>query len=153
MKSELGVENLRQLLLPVIESNNAELVDLELKGRRGNQILRVFVDTDDGITLRHCEKISRDLSDFFDQKDLISGRYRLEVSSPGLDRPLKTPRDFRRNLNRKVRIDFVNRDGENLRLEGKIKLAEEKMIFIEAENRDIAVPLDQIKLAKILPLW
>ncbi|OQX87312.1 hypothetical protein B6D60_04150 [candidate division KSB1 bacterium 4484_87] len=153
MRSDFEINELQQLLLPIIESNNAELVDLELKGRRGNQVLRVFVDTEDGITLSHCERISREISDFLDQKDLIDGKYRLEVSSPGIDRPLKTARDFQRNLKRKVRLKFVSPEEGEMQLEGIIKLAEEKMIFIEVENRDIAVPLEQITVAKILPLW
>jgi len=153
MKSEFDIDKIRQFILPIIESNDAELVDVELKGRRGNQLLRIFVDTEGGITLKHCERISREVSDLLDQKDLIDGKYRLEVSSPGIDRPLKTERDFQRNLNRNVRVKFFNQDEEEMQLEGKIKIVENKMIFLEVENRDIAVPLEKITLAKILPLW
>jgi len=90
MKQEVNVEKIREFIQLVIEQNTAELIDLEFKGKKGNQVLRVFVDTEGGITLKQCEQISREISDFLDQKDLISGKYRLEVSSPGIDRPLKT---------------------------------------------------------------
>ncbi len=153
MKRDIDLHELRELIEPIIENHSAELVDIELKGRIGNQILRIFVDTENGITLRLCERISRDISDILDQKDFFPGKYRLEVSSPGLDRPLKTWKDFRRNISRKVRIDFLDSNGDERRLEGIIEEVEEEMVFVSVKDDKVAIPLEQIKLAKILPIW
>ena len=153
MKQEVNVEKIREFILPIIEQNTAELIDLEFKGKKGNQVLRVFVDTEGGITLKQCEQISREISDFLDQKDLISGKYRLEVSSPGIDRPLKTYRDFKRNLSRKVRIEFFNQDRELETKIGTIHSVQEDQVTLEVEKGSIKISLVNIKKAKIIPIW
>lgn len=117
------IEEIRELIAPVLEREGVELVDIELKGPPGRQILRVFIDEEGGITIDRCTQISRMLSDLLDRKDPIPGRYTLEVSSPGVDRPLRLPRDFRRNLGRDVRVQV--REGEQVRyLTGQIVAAD-----------------------------
>lgn len=152
MKSNIDLTELIEIIEPIVESFSAELVDVELKGRPGNQILRIFVDVEGGITLDLCERISREISDLLDRKDPIPGRYRLEVSSPGIDRPLKNWKDFRRNVNRKVRLSFFDNTDNEQTLEGIIKTAEEKIVYIEEQGRLIAVPMNKLKTAKIVPI-
>lgn len=97
-------ERLVGLLEPVVRDHRAELVDLEFMGPNNNKTLRLLVHKDPGIGVDLCEAISREVADLLDVEDPIPGRYRLEVTSPGLDRPLVTDRDFSRVGSRQVKI-------------------------------------------------
>jgi len=101
-------EELRQSLIdlvePIAEDCGVQLVDLELMGASNNPTIRILVHKDLGITLRDCEVISREIADLLDIEDPISSRYRLEVTSPGLDRPLQSDRDYVRAEGRLLRV-------------------------------------------------
>jgi ribosome maturation factor RimP len=89
---------------PVVADYEASLVDVEILGRRNSRSIRVLVHKDPGITLDLCESISREIGDLLDVEDPVSGRYRLEVTSPGLDRPLVTDSDFARASARQLKV-------------------------------------------------
>ncbi len=92
------------LVAPVVEDHDAELVDVELRGSSNNQTVRILLYRDSGVMLNDCEAISRELGDLFDIEDPVPGRYRLEVTSPGLDRPLTTDRDFERACAKRLKV-------------------------------------------------
>ena len=92
------------LLLPILADFNFELVDVEFVKEAGNWYLRAYIDKPGGITIDDCEKVSRILSDVLDREDYIEEAYYLEVSSPGLTRPLKKAKDYDRNIGRPVDI-------------------------------------------------
>lgn len=92
------------LLLPILADFNFELVDVEFVKEAGNWYLRAYIDKPGGITIDDCEKVSRILSDVLDREDFIEEAYYLEVSSPGLTRPLKKAKDYDRNIGRPVDI-------------------------------------------------
>ena len=105
MEHEIRKQRLIDLLEPPVEALGYELVDLDVRvGRQG--LLRVFIDKETGVNLADCELVSRQLSAFLDVEDPLPGRYALEVSSPGLDRPLRTLEHFRRfrDCQAKVRL-------------------------------------------------
>ena len=93
-----------ELIQPVVEDRGAILVDIELGGSNHFHIVRVLVHKDPGITVKACVGISREVGDLLDIEDPLPGRYRLEVTSPGLDRPLVTDGDFQRAHGRKVKV-------------------------------------------------
>ena len=82
------------MLMPIVEAKGFELVDVEWVKEGANWYLRAYIDKENGITVDDCEEVSRALSDLLDEEDFISENYILEVSSPGLDRPLKKEKDF-----------------------------------------------------------
>ena len=92
------------LRLPILADLNFELVDVEFVKEAGNWYLRAYIDKPGGITIDDCEKVSRTLSDVLDREDYIEEAYYLEVSSPGLTRPLKKAKDYDRNIGRPVDI-------------------------------------------------
>ena len=106
------------LIEPLVCERKAELVDVELMGPESNRTVRIFVYRPEGVTVDLCADLSREIGDLFDLEDPLPGRYRLEVTSPGLDRPLRTDRDFTRGLQRRLKI--VLSDGSNFmgRLDG-----------------------------------
>ncbi len=97
-------DTLTQLILPLLKRRNVDLVELAVSGNHRRQIVRIFVDRPDGITVDECATLSRDIADMLDTRDPIDGTYLLEVSSPGLTRPLKTDRDFERVVGKALRL-------------------------------------------------
>ncbi|MBO4627705.1 MAG: ribosome maturation factor RimP [Lachnospiraceae bacterium] len=93
-----------QLLLPILSQLQFELVDVEYVKEAGNWYLRAYIDKPGGITIDDCETVSRVLSDVLDREDFIDEAYYLEVSSPGLTRPLKKTKDYERNIGKPVDI-------------------------------------------------
>ena len=92
------------LLSPIVESNGFELVDVEYVKEAGNWYLRGYIDKPGGITVNDCETVSRAFSDRLDDDDFIEDSYIMEISSPGLDRPLKKEKDFARSIGKLVEI-------------------------------------------------
>lgn len=103
------------LIMPIVEANGFELVDVEWVKEGANWYLRAYIDKENGITVDDCEVVSRALSDLLDVEDFISENYILEVSSPGLDRPLKKDKDFARSIGKDVEVKLfkaINREKE-----------------------------------------
>jgi len=97
---------LYELSMPILEKYNFEFVDAEYKKEGGQWYLRLFIDKEGGITIDDCQLVSEELSVKLDEVDPIDHSYIFEVSSPGIDRPLKTERDFKKNLNKELEIKF-----------------------------------------------
>lgn len=147
------VENIRSLILPELEQEDVELVDIELKGKYGSQVLRIFVDTPNGISLDRCADLSRMISDVLDIKDPINSKYTLEVSSPGLNRPLKSLRDFQRKLGNRVRIIYFENERTQT-IEGVIEnIDQDRGVKINNGTYTISIALDKIRKAKIILKW
>ncbi len=146
------VLKLKEMLAPILAETQSELVDLQIKGRRGGEIIRVFVDKPGGITLDQCAAISRQLSDSLDSEDLILGSYRLEVSSPGVDRPLSSAADFLRNINREVEITYANETDEQT-ITGKIVNVSGEIVVIQKRTQTQEIFISTITKARIHLPW
>lgn len=103
-KKEIYEQKTEEILLPIVEKNGFELWDVEYVKEGGNWYLRAYIDKPGGINVEDCEVVSRELSDILDEKDYIDEAYILEVSSPGLGRPLKKEKDFARSIGKEVEI-------------------------------------------------
>lgn len=103
MANKDHIEQLSETLLaPIISANQAELVDVEYVKELGHFYLRVYIDKEGGVSVKDCEAVSRAFEEVLDEKDPITDAYILEVSSPGLDRPLKKDKDFKRSIGKNV---------------------------------------------------
>ena len=103
-KKEIYEQKTEELLIPIVESHGFELVDVEYVKEGGTWYLRAYIDKPGGIAVDDCELVSRAFSDILDEKDYIEDSYIFEVSSPGLGRPLKKEKDFKRSLGEEVEI-------------------------------------------------
>ena len=146
------IEQLRELFLPVIESEGVELIDLEVKGKIGQQIIKFYIDEPGGITLNKCVTLSRKFSDRLDSEDLIPGKYRLEVSSPGVNRLLKSTTDFSRNSGKEVKVIYEDEVKEES-FEGKIIKVFNETVQIEGKREIKEIPISSIKFGKIKLPW
>ncbi len=145
-------DKLHALIAPILQNHQVDFVALELKGSKQNQLVRVVVDQDGGIPLDTCTVISRALSAELEVADLMPGRYRLEVSSPGTDWPLKTARDFARNRGRLVQVEY-RQDGNVMQIEGNIELVTEAAVTIASANGNVVVPLASVQVGKLQLKW
>lgn len=98
------LDNLEKLLAPIVLSCDCELYDIEYVKEGGDRILRLFIDNMLGITIDDCEKVSRAVEVILDEQDLIQGEYRLQVSSPGIERKIKTAQHFARYVGEKMEV-------------------------------------------------
>lgn len=103
-KREIYEAKTEELVLPLVEAHHFELVDVEYVKEAGTWYLRIYIDKEGGININDCELVSRAFSDILDREDYIEDAYILEVSSPGLGRPLKKEKDFQRNVGEEVEV-------------------------------------------------
>ncbi|MBA4287065.1 MAG: ribosome maturation factor RimP [Xanthomonadaceae bacterium] len=128
-----------------------ELVLLEYSPRDGSGMLRLFIDAPDGITLDDCEKVSREVAATLDVEDVITQAYRLEISSPGLDRPLVKPEHYRRFKGEVARVQTLAPIAGRRRFQGAILDATDDEVSIETADGPITIPLADIDKAKLVP--
>lgn len=121
-------------LLPLLEQHQFELVDVEYVKEAGTWYLRAYIDKEGGITVDDCEIISRQLSDWLDQEDFIEDSYIMEVSSPGLGRPLKKDKDFARSLGEEVEVRLYKPRNKQKEFTGFLKAYDENTVTIEMED-------------------
>ncbi len=144
--------------MPLIKEENLELVDFEFSPAGSKSLLRIYVDKPEGVTIDECANLSRKVSDFLDMENLIPHRYNLEVSSPGLDRPLVKREDFMRKVGEKVRVFLKEPVDGKLDLVGEIKRLQEETLYLSTEsegagpsaNEEKAVPFNNVLKAKII---
>ena len=123
-----------ELIMPIIEANNYELVDLEYVKEGSSKYLRAYIDKPGGITVEDCEIVSRAFSDKLDEKDFIDEAYILEVSSPGLGRPFKKDKDFERNLNEEVEFKLYKAVEHKKDFVGLLRAYDKDKVTIEFED-------------------
>lgn len=125
------------LIMPIIEKNQFELVDVEYVKEAGTFYLRAYIDKPGGITIDDCEVVSRALSELLDQEDFIDDAYILEVSSPGLTRPFKKDNDYKRNIGNKIEVKLYRMLDKKKEYEGVLLSSTEDSFVIETEERQM----------------
>ncbi|HLW73786.1 MAG TPA: ribosome maturation factor RimP [Gammaproteobacteria bacterium] len=144
-------ETLLRLLETPVEALGYEVVELEFHPQGRGGLLRIFIDREGGVTVDDCEKVSRQVSAVLDVEDPIPGAYTLEVSSPGLDRPLRKETDFARFAGEKAKLELLlPRDGRK-RYTGTLKGCEAGEVLVEVDGLLHKLPLADIARARLVP--
>jgi len=145
---------LEKIIEEVFADENVDLVDVIVRGSSRNRVIQVYVDRQGGVLLADCVALSRKLAAHIEpiEADLKLQAYRLEVSSPGVDRPLMNKRDFERNLNRRVKMRWSD-EGQVKTVEGRIVVAEEDAVVLEMKKDQLSVAYSQIEKATIQIEW
>ncbi|MFC1675000.1 ribosome maturation factor RimP [Candidatus Omnitrophota bacterium] len=142
-------QQLKKVIEPFLEQDRVELVELRLIRQDGRPTLRILVDKKDGgISVGECAMLNREIGKLLDQEDLIRDKYVLEVSSPGLDRPLAEKSDFARCLNKRVRFFLREPLEEKLEWEGEIRNIDDDFVFVKAKDKELRIPVAAIAKAK-----
>ena len=144
------IDRVRELVAPLAEAAAVDLYDVEHHGGT----VRVLVDADGGVDLASIARISRSLSRALDEQDLIPGQYTLEVSSPGLERPLRTPEHFRRAAGAEVRVKTrAGFDGPR-RLTGVLEAVADDGVTLRGEDGQVCcIPYEQLASARTVFEW
>ena len=137
-----------EILLPIVEEYGFELVDVEYVKEGSNWYLRAYIDKPGGIGVNDCEAVSRRLSDILDEKDYIEDSYILEVSSPGLGRPLKKEKDFQRNLGEEVEVRTFRAIEGQKEFTGVLKAYDKESVTIELEETEMKFARTDIALIR-----
>lgn len=144
------ISRTEDLLNNLLKDKEIELVEVDYVKENNIYYLKVYIDTNDGITIDECSEVSRELSKLLDDYDFIEDSYFLEVSSPGLDRPFKTKEDYNKNLNEIIEISLYAKKNNEKKFIGKLIKIEEKSITLELENKEkttIVFNFDEISKA------
>lgn len=151
-EAQLGVISaVSEAVGPVIDELSLELVEVQFRPESGGWVLRLIIDSEAGVTLEDCTTVSRAVSDLLDVEDMVGHAYRLEVSSPGLDRPLKNLRDYQRCLGKKAKLttrEPVESYGSVVI--GTIESAEDDIVTLGVEGEKVVLPLAQVAKAKLV---
>ncbi|MCP9292614.1 MULTISPECIES: ribosome maturation factor RimP [Gracilimonas] len=147
-------QNIIDLAAPLAEEHDLFVVDVELKTHSGQTEVWVLLDTEKGgVNIDHCSEISRELGFLIEAHELFDKKYRLNVSSPGLSRPLSDLRQYKKNEGRVATIKFKNTDGEYKKIEGVITGIEDQVVAItDEEEVETQIPFDNIVETKIIPV-
>ena len=150
------VERVRAIAAPVCALEGLELVEVELGGAGGRTTLRLFIDKAGGVTLEDCSSISHSVGAALDVEDPLAGAYELEVSSPGLDRPLRTPEHFAKYAGAKVRVKTYGPipECENRKtFVGTLQGFEGGKVRVDVDGKVFDVPHEQVSKANIEPVF
>lgn len=139
-----------QLLEPIMEEHQFELVDVEFVKEAGTFYLRAYIDKEGGITINDCEVVSRRLSELLDEKDFIPDAYILEVSSPGLGRQLKKDKDFNRSLGEEVEVKLYQAIEKQKEFSGILESFDKDTIVITEEGgKSLTLERSNIAVVKL----
>lgn len=147
-KREVYEQKTEALLLPMMEEHHFELVDVEFVKEAGTWFLRAYIDKPGGITIDDCELVSRALSDRLDEKNFIEESYILEVSSPGLGRPLRKEKDFVRSQGESVEVKLFRALDKQKEFTGILKEWDKETVTLEFEDGAV-LTVDRANIALI----
>jgi|JYMV01.1.fsa_nt_gi ribosome maturation factor RimP len=146
-----GPEHLNRLIEPVAKGLGYEYLGCELIGNAAQPLLRIYIDVAAGVTVDDCSKVSRQLSSVFDVEDPIPGDYTLEVSSPGLDRPLFQRDDFVRFCGHEVKLRTRQKVDGRKNFRGVLHEVKDDTITIEVDDNEFVLSLENIDKANLIP--
>jgi ribosome maturation factor RimP len=148
-KQQQVIEAVWALLEPVAEAEGFELVEVEYRRESPGWVLRIFIDHIDGVTVDHCARISRLVGDILDVHDLIPNSYHLEVSSPGLNRPLRKARHYQRQVGRVVELRTRLPFGQRRNFKGVLLAAGEDRLHLDCDGQVYEIPLVDVEKARL----
>ncbi len=156
-KREEYEQRAEQLLMPVIQENGFELVDVEYVKEAGTRYLRAYIDKEGGITIDDCELVSRAFGQLLDAEDFIEESYVLEVSSPGLGRPLKKEKDFVRSIGKDVEVKLfkpLSKEKREKDFLGTLKSYDGAFVTIVQESgEELTLERSAIALIRLAFVW
>ena len=148
-KKEVYEQKAEAILLPIMEKYGFELWDVEYVKEGSNWYLRAYIDKPGGIMINDCETVSRELSDILDAQDFIEDAYILEVSSPGLGRPLKKEKDYNRSMGKELEIRTYRAINREKEFYGILKSYDENSVTIENEDGEQTFQKSDIALIRL----
>ena len=148
--SRFVVQEVTGLLEPILEEMGFELVDVVFLSKQGRWVLQLFIDTEGGVTIDDCARVSGEIGDLIDVRDILEHEYVLEVSSPGIDRPLKKQKDFYRACGRKVKIRTKEPVKGRQNFTGTLQSVKGNVITLDADGMIITLTVEELEKANLV---
>ena len=148
-KKEMYEARTEELITPILDRRNFELVDVEYVKEGSTWYLRVYIEKEGGITSDECAEVSREMTEILDREDYVEGSYTFEVSSPGLGRPLKKEKDFKRSLRKSVECTLYKAINKQKEFEGILKDFTEDTVTIETEGNELVLDRKDIAMFRL----
>lgn len=145
------IDQLHAMFLPSVEALGCELWGIEYLSQGKRSLLRIFIESENGIAVEDCERVSRQVSSILDVEDPIAGDYTLEVSSPGADRLLFTLEQFQRFIGERVSVRLRAPFDGRRNFSGLLKAVEDQDVVVEIDAEEFLLPIDTIEKANIVP--
>ena len=145
-------DEIRTFIEPICREEQVYLIDAQVHGAGHGRIIRIVVDTDRGITLNQCEDLSRKFADIFFRKNLYGGNYRLEVSSPGVEKSLEADYEFVRNIGRDLKLEYIA-ENESKSVTGTLKAYENGILMLETTGGPLKISRNKLKKANVKLKW
>ena len=142
---------LNELIEPLVADLGYEFVGLEYRSQPKQSLLRIYIDCEGGVGLQDCESVSREVAALLDVEDPIAGHYNLEISSPGLDRPLFTLAQFARFAGEQVAVTLFAPAQGRRKFQGRILGTGDGLVTIEHDGAELALAFDNIAKARLVP--
>jgi len=145
-------KKLNDMFEPVIESMAYELIGVELTGSGNGTVLRIYIDAEKGITVDDCQAVSYQVSGILDVEDPLQNHYTLEVSSPGLDRPLVKPQHFKQFIGELVKIRSTEAVLGRKNFKGILESFDGEYLYVAVDNEVYEIPFDIVEKANLVPI-
>ena len=145
---EINKAEILQKIQTAIEQLGYFFIDIEFRGDERNRILEIYIDNEEGIVTPDCVDVSRACGNLIEDENLIESKYRLDISSPGIDRPLKYLKQYKKNIGRTFELEFEDQIAE--KFEGKLIAINEDILKFEINKKTEEVNFNNIKSAKVV---
>ena len=139
-----------ELVEPALEGMGYELVEVEYLCERGRWVLRLYIDQEKGITVDDCAAVSREMGDVLDSRDLIPHGYVLEVSSPGLNRPLRKEKDFEKRIGQKIRVRMATPVQGRRNFVGTLTGFRDGTLSLDVDRQSFSLPVSEVEKAHLI---
>lgn len=149
--NEKMLENINAKIEPIISNDGFEIIELEYKNEPGGQVLRIYIDSPNGITLEDCISVTRSIEDVIEIEELVPNSYRLEVSSPGWNRPLRKAADFDRFKGSEIKLESKSPIEGRKRWRGQLLGLENDDILVMVDGKLCHVPWNNLAKARVMP--
>ena len=149
-KASLVIKMITDLVEPILDEMGFELVDVLYLSKHGRWVLRITIDSDGGVTINDCARVSGEISDLLDVKEIIEHEYVLEVSSPGLNRTLKKERDFIRAIGKKIKVRMAIPVNGQRNFTGHLNDFQNSTLYVEGERGMVELPWQEIEKANLV---
>ena len=145
--------SVRELAEPLVSEQGLEMVELSLRPQGGQVLVKLLVDRPGGVTLSQCARLNQHVSQALESANLFEERYTVEVSSPGLDRPLMSRRDYERAIGEDVALSLTREDGRVSEVRGSVLAVQPEAVVLKTIGGNLTVPMAQIRWAKKVMRW
>lgn len=150
MPSDQTTKRVYDLIDPIVNEEGCELFDVEIVTEFSQRVLRVSIDKEGGVNVDDCSRVSSAIEDVIEVEGIVTGRYNLEVSSPGLNRPLTKLVHFNRALEKMVQIHTHEKINGRANYKGVLKRIENNEVFVQVDDQEFRLPLDLIRKAHLV---